>query len=186
MNTKKIITDAAFSLFREFPFDAITVQMILNKAEVSRKTFYKHFKDKYELMELYYRRTMDQYIHNYYNGHNWSDVLCFLHDFIEEERPYFKHVSAISGPDNFWTFLRQYSFQFYSSVKLHNEKREKLTEEERLTILMIIEAQIAVFKELVNGTTSISREDFADLLCSIMPASYKDRIECSCEEVGRE
>ena len=132
MNTKKIITDAAFSLFREFPFDAITVLMILNKAEVSRKTFYKHFKDKYELMELYYRRTMDQYIHNYYNGHNWSDVLCFLHDFIEEER---------------------------------------------LTILMIIEAQIAVFKELVNGTTSISREEFADLLCSIMPASYKDRTE---------
>lgn len=83
MNTKKIITDAAFSLFREFPFDVITVQMILNKADVSRKTFYKHFKDKYELMELYYRRTMDQYIHNYYNGHNWSDVLCFLHDFIE-------------------------------------------------------------------------------------------------------
>ena len=83
MNTKKIITDAAFSLFREFPFDAITVQMILNKAEVSRKT----------------------------------------------------------------------------------------------SILMIIEAQIAVFKELVNGTTSISREEFADLLCSIMPASYKDRIE---------
>ena len=49
-------------------------------------------------------------------------------------------------------------------------------EEERLTILMIIEAQIAVFKELVNGTTSIRREEFADLLCSIMPVSYKDRL----------
>ncbi len=67
MNTKKIITDAAFSLFREFPFDVITVQMILNKAEVSRKTFYKYFEDKYELMELYYRRTMDQYIQKYYS-----------------------------------------------------------------------------------------------------------------------
>ena len=58
------------------------------------------------------------------------------------------------------------------TMKRHQFKLE----EERLTILMIIEAQIAVFKELVNGTTSISREEFADLLCSIMPASYKDRI----------
>ena len=175
MNTKKIITDAAFSLFREFPFDVITVQMILNKAEVSRKTFYKYFQDKYELMELYYRRVMDQYIKNHYNGQNWYDILCFLYDFIGEERAFLKHVSGISGPDNFWTFLRQYSFDFYSSVKLHNEGRDTLTEEERLMIRIIIEAQMVVFKELVDGTTSISREDFAGLLCSFMPKSYKDR-----------
>ncbi len=176
MNTKKIITEAAFSLFREFPFDVITVQMILNRAEVSRKTFYKHFEDKYELMELYYRRTMDQYIQKYYDGHNWSDILCFLYDFINEERSYFKHVAGINTPDNFWAFLRQYSFDFYSSVKLHNEKREQLTEEERLMILMIIEAQMTVFKELVAGTTTINRDQFAKLLCSIMPDSYKDRL----------
>lgn len=174
MNTKKIITDAAFSLFREFPFDVITVQMILNKAEVSRKTFYKYFQDKYELMALYYRRIMDQYIKDHYNGHNWHDILCFLYDFIKEERTYFKHVSAISGPDNFWTFLRRYSFNFYSRIKLQNEKREQLTETERLMILMIIEAQMTIFKELVDGTTDISREDFAGLLCSVMPESYME------------
>lgn len=177
MNTKKIITDAAFSLFREFPFDAITVQMILNEAEVSRKTFYKYYTDKYELMELYYKRTMDQYIQTYYNGYNWGDILGFLYDFINEERSYFRHVSEINGPDNFWTFLREYSFDFYSSIKLANEERDELTEEERLTILMIVEGQMIVFKELVNGTTHISREQFVKLLCSIMPVSYKDRIE---------
>ncbi|MDO4527826.1 MAG: TetR family transcriptional regulator [bacterium] len=177
MNTKKIITDAAFSLFREFPFDAITVQMILNRAEVSRKTFYKYFKDKYELMELNYRKVMDQHIRDYYNGHNWYDILMFLYDYINEERMYFKHVSDISGPDSFWSFLREYSLQFYSSIKLYNEKRQKLTEEERLTILMIIEGQMSVFKEVVDGTTSINREDFARILCSIMPDSYKNRID---------
>lgn len=177
MNTKKIITDAAFSLFREFPFDTITVQMILNRAEVSRKTFYKYFADKYELMELYYRRTMDQYIQTYYNGHNWGDILGFLYDFINEERSYFRHVAGINGPDDFWTFLREYSFNFYSSVKLANEKRDELTEEERLTVRMITEGQMIVFKELVNGTADISKEQFVKLLCSIMPASYKDRTE---------
>jgi len=174
MNARKIITDAAFSLFKEFPFDTITVQMILNRAEVSRKTFYKYFKDKYELMELYYRIVMDRHIQDFYDGHNWHDILMFLYDFIKEEKQYFKHVSSASGSDNFWTFLREYSLQFYTSIKLHNEKRERLTEEERLTICMIVEGQMSVFREVVDGTTDISREDFARILCSIMLDSYKN------------
>ncbi len=48
--------------------------------------------------------------------------------------------------------------------------------QERLMILMIIEAQMTVFKELVAGTTTINRDQFAKLLCSIMPDSYKDRL----------
>jgi len=174
MNAKRIITDAAFSLFREFPFDTITVQMILNRAEVSRKTFYKYFADKYELMELYYRSVMDDNLQKVYDGHNWEDILRTLYDFIQLEISYFRHVSDMTGQGSFWEFLREYSFQFYRSIKLHNEHRGELTEEERITILMIIEGQMALFKLLVEGKADVDRDEFAALLCSIMPDSYKD------------
>ena len=171
MNAKKHIIDAAFSLFKEFPFDSITVQMILNKAEVSRKTFYKYYADKYELMEIYYRTFMDENLRNY-DGHNWEELLKNLYDFIERERSYFKHVKEIKGQNSFWEFLRNYSCNFYRSIKLHNEGRTELTEEERLMIIMIVDGQIALFKLLVEGKASINREEFAHLLCSIMPESY--------------
>jgi AcrR family transcriptional regulator len=174
MNTRKIITEAAFSLFKEFPFDTITVQMILNRSEVSRKTFYKYFADKYELMELYYRSVMDDNLHDVYDGHNWDDILKTLYDFIKLDISYFRHVSDVTGQRSFWEFLREYSFQFYRSIKLHNECRDELTEEERLTILMIVEGQMALFKLLVDGKADVNRDGFAALLCSLMPDSYKD------------
>ena len=62
---------------------------------------------------------MDQNIQENFNGHNYEEVLCNLHDFIEMDRSYFKHVRDISGQGSFWEFLRDYSFSFYRSVKLH-------------------------------------------------------------------
>lgn len=174
MNTRGIIENAAFSLFMEFPFDTITVQMILNRAEVSRKTFYKYYADKYELMELFYRRSMDEAIQNKYNGHNWEEVVAMLYDFIQMDISYFRHVSGTTGQGSFWEFLHDYSFDFYKSVKLHNEQRSDLTEEERLHIIMIVEAQKAMMKMLIEGKIGLSRNEFAKLLTDPMPVSYKN------------
>ncbi len=38
-------------LLREFPFEKITTTMLVNKARLSRRTFYNHFLDKYDLLE---------------------------------------------------------------------------------------------------------------------------------------
>jgi len=174
MNTKAIIENAAFSLFKEFPFDTITVQMILNKAEVSRKTFYKYYADKYELMEIYYRNFMDNNIREHYNGHNWNEVLINLFDFVNIDNSYFKNVLNTEGQDSFWSFIHDYSYQFYSSVKFHNEKRSELTEEEHLTIIMIVDGEISAFKHLIEEKVSISNASLSSLLCSLIPQSYKE------------
>ena len=42
-------------LITEVDFQKISVEMIMNEAGVSRSTFYRYFKDKYEVMkEIYY------------------------------------------------------------------------------------------------------------------------------------
>src|SRR5947208_10812703 len=41
--------DALVALLVDKPFDDITVQDVLDRAEVSRSTFYKHFRDKNDL-----------------------------------------------------------------------------------------------------------------------------------------
>lgn len=177
MNAKKIIAEAAFSLFKERPFDDITVQMILDKAEVSRKTFYKYYFDKYELMELFYRSFMDQNIQENFNGRNFEQVVCHLYDFVKMNSSYFLNVVEISGHRSFWDFLREYSIEVYQSIRLQNTHADSLTEKERLFIIMMIDGQMSLLKQLVKGKVTLDREEFADLLCSIMPDSYKAILE---------
>ena len=50
VKTKRAIESAMEKLLSEKPFDAITVQAILDEALVNRKTFYSHYRDKYDLV----------------------------------------------------------------------------------------------------------------------------------------
>lgn len=47
--TRDRLGDALIELVREKPFDSITVQDVLARAEVARSTFYAHFSDKEDL-----------------------------------------------------------------------------------------------------------------------------------------
>lgn len=49
--TKDIILEAFNSLIEKKAFDKITVQMILDEAGIGRATFYRYFKDKYDMMK---------------------------------------------------------------------------------------------------------------------------------------
>lgn len=51
LRTDRAIQSALLSLLGKKPFEKITVQDILDETPVSRATFYKHFHDKYEIVE---------------------------------------------------------------------------------------------------------------------------------------
>ena len=48
--TRDALGDALIALMQEKPFDTITVQDVLNRAHVSRSTFYSHYSDKDDLL----------------------------------------------------------------------------------------------------------------------------------------
>ena len=49
LRTRDRLGDAFIALVQEKPFDAITVQEVLDRAGVSRSTFYAHYRDKDDL-----------------------------------------------------------------------------------------------------------------------------------------
>jgi len=48
--TRDVLGDALIALMQEKPFDTITVQDVLDRAHVSRSTFYAHYSDKDDLL----------------------------------------------------------------------------------------------------------------------------------------
>ena len=61
LRTDRAIQSALLSLLGKKPFEKITVQDILDETPVSRATFYKHFHDKYEIVE----RIQDEILHTH-------------------------------------------------------------------------------------------------------------------------
>ena len=48
--TRDALGDALVALMQEKPFDTITVQDVLDRAQISRSTFYSHYSDKDDLL----------------------------------------------------------------------------------------------------------------------------------------
>ena len=49
--TRQIITTAFWQLLRQKPMEKITVKEVCDLAQINRGTFYRHFRDCYDLME---------------------------------------------------------------------------------------------------------------------------------------
>lgn len=173
MNTREIIIDAAFSIFETTPFEKVTIQQIADKAHVSRKTFYNHFKDKYELMHLYYTHYVDVNVNAQFTGNNWRETEVKVFEFIMDKGSFFRNVYYTAGQDSFWDFLKRYSFDFIRNIRLHNTKKTDLDETEKDTILFLVEGSIALCKEVVSGRSTLSPAEMTDLIYELVPDSYR-------------
>src|SRR5687768_14001023 len=60
--TRKLILQSFNDLLAEKSFDSISVQDVTERAEINRATFYKHFVDKYALLDHWVEQQFRQEI----------------------------------------------------------------------------------------------------------------------------
>lgn len=64
IKSKAEITSALLKLMKEYPYSEITVKQIILETNVVRKTFYRNFNSKNDVLTSY----IDQITKNYYEG----------------------------------------------------------------------------------------------------------------------
>ena len=78
--TMTAIIDGFNRLIAETDFQKISVDMIMKEAEVSRSTFYRYFKDKYEVMNANYKNVLDYYVAPQRSS-SYRDLCCHLFEY---------------------------------------------------------------------------------------------------------
>lgn len=117
--TEKRIETSLLQLTKEQTFETISIRQLIDLAEVNRSTFYRHYLDKYDLLEKIEDRMLDD-LKSYYQEALESAYLFKLEkdfkvaDYIHEEQnlfhffePYLEDLAILLGPNGSPTSLRR-------------------------------------------------------------------------------
>lgn len=101
---KRALSDALRKLMREKPFSSISTTEICKLAGISRRSFYHHFPDKYELLNWTYYDAFHTIPKEGYRTWDYFPSIC---RHLYEDRAFYSNAFAVSGQNSFLTYCHE-------------------------------------------------------------------------------
>lgn len=122
VKTRQNIENSLLELLDTKEFKDITIQDILDKALINRSTFYRHYKDKYDLIEQIAAKYIDharEYLNHRFHSENVEllSVVRAIYDYLYQDRVVItklwnikeQHLHFYQDTHN---FLKEYCFAY--------------------------------------------------------------------------
>ena len=98
--TKRALAEAFKELLRNAPFDKVRVGSICERCGLSRKSFYYHFDDKYDLMNWIYDTELAEAAHGAGKDRPWQKLLMMCRC-LDRDRPFYRQALLVRGKNSF-------------------------------------------------------------------------------------
>ncbi|MCM1217662.1 MAG: TetR/AcrR family transcriptional regulator C-terminal domain-containing protein [Lachnospiraceae bacterium] len=109
--TKQALAASLQELMREIPFEKISVAHICGKCGMNRKSFYYHFKDKYDLVNWIFDKNFIDFATamtaDEADDDRWELIERACEHFYEE-RDFYRKAFLIKGQNSFSEHFREY------------------------------------------------------------------------------
>lgn len=175
--TKERILHAFNDLISRSDFTSVTVFQIVRQAGVSRATFYRYFRDKYDVMNYNYASLLEKHLQQT-QIHNMADLFLLL----LEESDYWKPLLPLfetEGANSLYSFMRDYSFNTarnlyeYGSLKGEGKQIRKMSRRELLQLRLFTCGAAELYEDWVKEKISLSARETASAMYELLPACLK-------------
>ena len=156
----------------QMDFHKISVEMIMQEAKVSRSTFYRYFKDKYDVMNANYKMALDYYI-DPARSKNYRDLCYHLFDFGQRHLKIFRRALESTGFNSLSNFIYEYSYETALKITRLNRAGAGFTPVEELQVDVFCNGICAVYRNMICQRYKIDPSAAADALYEMMPESLK-------------
>lgn len=171
--TKRDIVNGFNTLIAKRDFDDITAKDIMAEAGVSKATFYRYFKDKYDVMNYNYKSILDESLCAE-GVKNYRDLYLQLYNMGTEKLAIISRAFGSSGVNSLERFIYEYSSHIVDEITRQNRSGKGLTNSEVMQLDVFCYGISYMYKKWVNGFYDISAEEAADRLFEMMPVTLRD------------
>lgn len=156
--TKKALAAALKQLLEEKPFEKINVGDICESCEMNRKSFYYHFKDKYDLVNWIFDTELISIVRDKVYEDTWEAMLV-MSNYFYNNRIFYRKALCITGQNSFSEHFQSLLFPVIMS-RLRDILNEKEVMEFQVTF--IADAIVMAFQRWIVDNGSMSPEEFVN------------------------
>lgn len=109
--TKMALANSLKALMQEKSFHKISINDICNGCNMNRKSFYYHFKDKYDLLNWIFDTEFREFAIRSSCLETW-DLMLSLCYYLYENRKFYRKALAIDGQNSFHSHLYEILYTF--------------------------------------------------------------------------
>ena len=168
--TERDIILAFNRLIARTDIEKITTKKIADEAGVGRATFYRYFRDKYDVLNRNYKELLDDCLRRV---DNYRDLFVLLYSFAREEWVTFRRAFATTGVNSFENYVFVYSRSVVEQITAQNREGRGLTDEEEMQLDVVCYGISYMYKKWTMGQYPLDPSAAADAHYGIMPESLK-------------
>lgn len=159
--TKKALQYALAELMTEKELRNITVQELVDKADIHRATFYSHYHDVYDLYEQLESNVLSELNEIITNDptHIYEGVYRSLIDYVFDNAALFRMLLSGKGNANFQNNVYELIEKKYLQIWLFEEHKTVISDEMRFLTAYHIQGCLAIISAWVKGNFSYSKKE---------------------------
>ena len=174
--TQELLAESFRELAQDRSIDKITIGQIVENCGYSPATFYRHFKDKYDLIAWDYARGTAG-IMGQIDGENysWKQTLTDGAKRFQNEKEYLVNLLRhTAGHDSFVRYMTEINFDILKKHYLTAAGKEALTQRETLCLRIYCLGTVSLTCEWLLGLFDASAETIAEIYENSLPEPLRE------------
>ena len=172
------LAEAMKELLNHYPVEKITVTQIVDQCGVTRPTFYRHFKDKYDLVNWHFDKLVQKSFQEMGGSLNLREGLRKKFEFIKREGKFFPAAFTCDSQNCLKEYDYEWFYQFYRDM-VHEKGVKDIPDDIEFLLRMYCRGSVHMTAEWATTGMKVPPEEMADRLMAVLPPMLYDLLENS-------
>lgn len=169
---RRCMFEALALLMETKPFDSITVADIAAQAHVSRATFYRRFKDKYDLLNSSYELILHNTLLHVTEGTTWRESIRQIYRVIGDNAPFFKAAFASSDRNSLEAYIFERTIALEQDI-LCAAGVDVSAQGIQYRLRAYVAGGLQLTQDWVRSDAAMPLDELVDILVEMVPKPFK-------------